>query len=121
MSDQEVLMGVTLCRGPWSHDPPGDDMPVEEVAKKAFRMARDSNYTWFTRNDDVRFRIGVGLLLMHYKGSPVYSQIQGTLTALKSLNAMMNGVPVDLGAVFDEDTETLPLLPWYKETAEAAC
>ena len=117
MSDQEVQMGTSICWAVFKEDLPGEDTPVEEVAKRAFRMARDDSYTWFTTSDDVQFRIGCGVLLMHYKDSEVRVQIENTLRALKALSAMMSGVPVDLGAVLNEETETLPLLPWYKETA----
>lgn len=117
MSDHEVRIGVMLCWSRWEDDRPGEDEPVEEVAKRAFRMTRDESYTWFTSNDDHRFRIGCGVLLMHYKDTPIFFVIQNTLSALKALSAAISGVPVDFGAVLGEETETLPLLPWYKETA----
>ena len=44
MSDQEITMGVMVCMAQWKEDPPGEDEPIEEVAKRAFRMSRDNNY-----------------------------------------------------------------------------
>lgn len=110
-------MGVSICWAAFKEDRPGEDTPIEEVAKRVFRMTRDDSYTWFTTSDDMQFRIGCGVLLMHYKDTPTFTLLQNTLSALKALSAMMSGVPVDLGAVMDEEMETLSLLPWYKETA----
>ncbi len=117
MSDREIKLGVSICLAHWMKNPPGDNEPIEEVAKRAFRMVRDDSYVWFTKNDDHLFRIGCGVLLMHYKDTPTFETLQYTLNALKALSAMMTGVPVDLSQVIDEERETLPLLPWYKETA----
>ena len=83
-------------------------------------MTRDDSYTWFTTSDDVQFRIGCGLLLIHYKDTDTFYALQHTLDALKALSAMMSGVPVDLSQVVDEEKEMLPLVPWYKETAADA-
>ena len=118
MMDQQITMGVMLCMSAWEKEPPGPEVPVEKVAKRAFRLARDNSFTWFTCSDDIRFRIGCGILLIHYEGTETARAVKNTVRVLKSLSAAMSGVPVNLGAAIHEDMETLPLLPWYKETAD---
>jgi hypothetical protein len=117
-NDAKTLsLGLGICLAAWKRDPPGPDETVEEVAKRAFRLVRDDANTWFTDNDDVRFRIGVGVLLTHYKDTPTGDLLKNTLDGLKALNALVSGVPVDLTQMAAEAKETLPLLPWFQDTA----
>ena len=107
----EIMLGVQICNARWKQDPPNEGT-VEEVAKQAFRLVRDE--TWFTTHEDTIFRIGCGVLLMHYRGTPIRDQLENSIKVLQCLSAAASGIPVDWEALLEGDG--LPLLAWFRET-----
>lgn len=115
-----VKLGVTICWSRFQHERPSDEVPIEDVAKQAFRLALSNDNTWYVRDndDDEHFRIGLGVLLLHYAAEhEMYDRIMATLDGLKALSALFSGVPVDMERALPEGgPEPLPLLQWFKET-----
>lgn len=95
----------------------GDD--VEAKLRKCFEQCWDDNNCWMVAEDDLRMRVGIGALMLHYgTSSPEYSVIARSLKAIQALGAVLSGVPVDIASMFGDDDDQpklIPLLPIYKE------
>lgn len=93
---------------------------LENKARKIFEMTFDDNYNWFVTEDDYRFRIGVAVLLSIVDEGETKDRIKHELKLLQCLSASMSGIPVDFGAVADEEIEPIGLLGLYREIKEQA-
>lgn len=90
-------------------------------AKVKFAMQRAwTDDTWYTGSADDKLRAAIGGVMIHVgKDSEEWLTLERSVTALRSLSALLSGVPVDFGAL---DTEgVLPLAAWFHEaTPESA-
>ena len=62
MGMQEVELGASLVATHAKKMP--EDANLEALGHECFRLALDENNTWFTYDDDERFKIGLGALLV---------------------------------------------------------
>lgn len=109
-----MTLGVQICWSRFRENPPAPEADVETVAKAAFRTSPDNSNTWFATRDEEWFKIGIGLLLLHYQDNhEVHEQILHTLKGLQTLSAAMGGVPVNWAAL--GEIKAMPLMVWYKE------
>jgi hypothetical protein len=90
---------------------------VEEVAREAMRVAQADAACFMCKSDDEQFRVGVGGLLLFYRGNAgVTARIERELLLLRTLSASMSGVPVDLSQISDEDApEPLGLVGMFRD------
>lgn len=68
--------------------------------------------------EDLRFRSAIGGVLLSPETTDAEKeQIKKSITGLRVLSAVLNGVPVDMGAAFNQDDgiEALPLTKWWNE------
>ena len=92
---------------------------LEQRIRKA--MAPVAHTHWMfpgDENADLRFRGAIaGALLAPKTTETEKDQIKNTLKQLRSLSALISGVPVDLEAItkFQEENPPLPLMKWWHE------
>ena len=91
----------------------GFDGPVEDRIKLAFRRAWTDD-TWFTGDENEKYQSAMAAVILSLDElSEDRLAIERSLRATRALNAMIEGVPVDLSSI---DTEgLLPLTRWWNE------
>lgn len=113
MSDNMLMIGVAAIKG---HLLPVD-APLDDRLRAAFRSAwKDFG---LTTNDDVLMRVGIGAVMIQAEDAgrdDEVDRLKRSMDALRSLAAMLSGVPVDLEAMSKQASDDLvPLMPLYKE------
>lgn len=94
---------------------------LERRFRKAMKAAKDH---WMVTNDQDQFRGAIGAVLLSKETTDDEKErINATVQSLAALNAMISGIPVDVGAMLkrqEEGPEPLPLVKWWSEVKEAA-
>lgn len=114
MDGNELALGMqTVAVGAKDRFKP--ESSIEDRARVCFECAFDENYAWFVRanDDDLRFRIAVGALMLHATPEEKV-RIERTLDLARAVNVAASGVPVDWEAMLDESQpQPLPLQKIY--------
>ena len=91
---------------------------AEEVLDIAFCAAHNH---WMYLDEQTQFTGAIGAALIALKEGPEFERVQRSVTALGKLSAMMNalqqGIPVDLEAMFKEkeaEPDQTPVIPLSK-------
>lgn len=93
----------------------------EKRVKKAMKPVAQGH--WMFPDDDISFRGAIaGVLMATDTTEEEKARISHTLKGMRSLAALMNGVPVDLERLADDQKsmEPIPLVKWWNEVKEAA-
>jgi hypothetical protein len=101
--------------------PEGEEHERDAVMKRAMELAFHKDICWMCVNDDEKFKIGVGALLMYYKDDEEFqARVDNEMRLLQAFSAALSGVPVNFGALAGGDEEETPealgLLGIFKET-----
>lgn len=99
MDEASLGIGVQLIQNDIN---PEDS--IEDRFKTAFRCARDGRI-FFAYDDDTLYRCGIGAV---YVGATdeEKQRIDSELRLLRGLASATSGVPVDWGAMMDQESET---------------
>lgn len=93
---------------------------LEKRFRKSMAAAKDH---WMAPGDQDQFKGAIGgVLLAKETTDDEKNRINATVRALQAINAMINGVPVDLEAMVarqQEGPEPLPLAKWWHEVKAA--
>lgn len=91
---------------------------AEDVLRIAFGAAHNH---WMYLDEQVQFKGAIGAALIVLKEGPEYERVQRSVTALGKLSAVMNalqqGIPVDLEAMLKEkeaEPDQTPVIPLTK-------
>jgi hypothetical protein len=118
-----VMIGASAAERALEKDfPKGEKHDIKEMVKRAMELSLDETICFMCINDDEKFKIGVGALLLYFKDDYEFTaRVNHEMRLLAGLSAAMSGVPVDFAALAgsddDEDTkpEALGLLGVFKE------
>lgn len=92
----------------------------ETRVKKAMKPVKDGH--WMFPDDDISFRGAIaGVLMAEETTQEEKDRIAHTLNGLRSLAALISGVPVDMDAMVEEQSkmEPVPLVKWWHEVKAA--
>ncbi len=91
----------------------------EKVLEAAFVGSFDDNCTWMVGDDDLRFRCGIGALLIFYKDDgEMTDRIKHELLLIQALSAAMRGVPVDFAAMPEDGPGFVGMRKYYMAAKE---
>lgn len=97
----------------------GNTGDITEKLKIAMNITRGH---WLITDEDERFRSAIGAVMMHYgKDSQEFKRLEWELVQLRKisagLNAMQQGISVDLESMVSEESEFKPigLMKLWKE------
>jgi hypothetical protein len=104
----------TECKSACAGEP-----DLEKRIRKAMAVVANSHWMFCDPGqEDLRFRGALaGVILSPETTEEEKECITRSLKPLRALNALMSGVPVDMGAVLEEqgDKQILPLMKWWHE------
>lgn len=90
---------------------------VEEKLLVAMRVAR---HHWLVTDEEARFRAAIGAVMLH-SDPETKERLEQEVRTLRAVGAATEGVPVDLGAVFDDlPSEPIGLLCLWEASADGA-
>ncbi len=89
----------------------------EDRAKAAFRSAKG---TWITLDENTQFKGGIAAILIMYADDvDMTERLTRELQSLRTLEAMMSGVPVDVSGITESDIKPLGLMKLWHECKDA--
>ena len=120
-----VLIGVSALKHALERElPKEEEHDRDKVLDKAMELAHDDSICFLCQSDEEKFKIGVGGLLLYYKGDFEFEQqVTHDMRLLASLSAAMQGVPVDFAALVNDDDgedkqEPLRLMDRFKKARD---
>lgn len=118
MADVGLSIIASECESACKGEP-----DLEKRVQKAMAVVAKGHWMYCNDDqDDLRFRGALGgVLLAPETTQAEKDRITGTLKQLRSLSALMQGVPVDTEAMLKEQEEhpPLPLVKWWHEAKAA--
>ena len=112
MNNNLLSIVAADCQGPCTNEP-----DLLERIKKAMKPV--ANGHWMVTDDDLCFRGALAAVLLDPETTEDDKRrITFTLEQLRSIGAMMSGVPVDVERVLDnsDEIEPVPLIKLWQET-----
>ena len=115
-ANKELALAVTIIRPACAGEP-----DLLERIKKAMREAKDY---WMSNSDEFKFRAAIGAALVETpQDSPDYQRIISNFHVLRNINAMIQGIPINIEDALAEleGAEPIPLVAMWREiTGEKA-
>ena len=95
----------------------GEPDLIERI-RKAMTEAKDY---WASTDDDLRFRGALGAALLETHHPDERRRLEASINAIKNLNALLSGVPVDVERMTSEldEIEVIPLQKMWQEAKAA--
>lgn len=90
-----------------------DGMTADEIIKETFKKGKNH---WMAHNESEAFNAAVVVAYAKMQGDDK-TRMKASIDGVKAMNAVLNGIPVDLEAVLaqQEGIKTFPLLPMWRE------
>lgn len=89
------------------------DKSVPSIINAAFKRAFDDNYTWMISDETSRFKAAVAAIMLNVD-EETKDNIKKEMRAISTLNAAMNGIPVDFSRIELPENPLKLLERWRK-------
>lgn len=118
MDTMELQLVAAECKSACAGEP-----DLEKRIKKAMAVVKDGHWMFpGERYADLRFRGALAaVMLAEETTEDEKARVSNSLKQLRSLSALLNGIPVDTEAMLKEQEENppLPLMTWWHEVKPA--